>query len=78
MKVLLLMVIMTNGNYNRGYGDGIAASKSASAAIQTAQFINMEQCQKVKAVFDTKVVPLKSEKGQERSNIFSECIEYHL
>lgn len=48
---ILLMIISTSENYNRGFGDGIAASKSASAAIQTTRFKTKVACEKVKNTF---------------------------
>ena len=52
MKIFLLIaVITTSENYTRGFGDGIAASKSASAAIHMEKFTNPSSCEKVKTAF---------------------------
>lgn len=50
---LLLLVISTNKEYDRGWGDGIASSKSASAAIHTERFFLKEDCEAVKNKFLT-------------------------
>lgn len=73
---LLLMTIITQENYNRGFGDGIAASKSASAAIHSVSFRTKETCEKVKQVFiDQTKLKLKREKGESVSRIEASCIE---
>jgi len=51
MKYLLLISIMTNENFNRGWGDGIAASKSASATVHTERFKSFSQCENIKSEF---------------------------
>jgi len=52
MKLFLLIaIISTSENYQRGFGDGIAASKSASAAIHMERFEESAPCELAKATF---------------------------
>ena len=52
MKLFLLIaIISTAEDYKRGFGDGISASKSASAAIHMESFKRMASCEKVKLTF---------------------------
>jgi len=48
---LLLAIISTTDDYKRGFGDGIAASKSASAAIHMERFENASECEVAKDAF---------------------------
>lgn len=48
---ILIMIIMTSSDYKRGFGDGIAASKSASSAIELVKFRTLEACNTVKNQF---------------------------
>jgi len=49
--ILLIAIISTSEDYKRGFGDGIAASKSASAAIHMERFKTTAACEKAKTVF---------------------------
>ena len=49
--ILLIAVITTSQNYTRGFGDGIAASKSASAAIHMERFLSRSSCEQAKTAF---------------------------
>ena len=52
MKLFLLIaIISTTEDHKRGYGDGIAASKSASAAIHMERFSTIEMCNLAKKGF---------------------------
>lgn len=45
MKLFLLITIFTTTeDYERGYGDGIAASKSASASMHMERFKSFKYC----------------------------------
>jgi len=48
---LLLAIISTTDDYKRGFGDGIAASKSASAAIHMERFETEAMCGVAKDTF---------------------------
>lgn len=80
---LLLLVIATNKEYDRGWGDGIASSKSASAAIHTEYFHLKEDCESVRASFlknQGLIEDVKDKKGKKTGTrtipgITAECIK---
>ena len=70
MKMILLIALFTTAqDYKRGFGDGIAASKSASSSMHMERFGTLAECALAKKTLESMATGTPTSKSKDKYNI---------